>query len=83
VIVVEGEMGVGKPEEVVYRYALSKLGGEGGGRLDGGGQPRVGRAGASAPGLRGIWVDAPGQGLPKSCSVAPHRVIRAFPELLE
>jgi hypothetical protein len=27
-------------------------------------------------------VDAPGQGLPKSCSVAPHRIIRAFPELV-
>jgi putative hydrolase of the HAD superfamily len=33
-------------------------------------------------GLRGVWVDGPGQGLPKSCSVAPHRIIRAFAELV-
>jgi putative hydrolase of the HAD superfamily len=34
-------------------------------------------------GLRGVWVDGPGQGLPKDADVVPHRVIRVFPELLE
>jgi putative hydrolase of the HAD superfamily len=34
-------------------------------------------------GLRGVWVDGPGQGLPRGADVVPHRVIRVFPELLE
>jgi HAD superfamily hydrolase (TIGR01662 family) len=82
VIVVEGEMGVGKPEEVVYRYALSEL------RVKPEEAWMVGdnlEWDVLAPqrlGLRGIWVDGPGQGLPKSCSMAPHRIIRAFPELV-
>jgi putative hydrolase of the HAD superfamily len=83
VIVVEGELGVGKPEEVVYRYALSKL------RVKPEDAWMVGdnlEWDVLAPqrlGLRGVWVDAAGQGLPKSCAVPPHRIIRVFPELLE
>ena len=83
VIVIEGEMGVGKPEEVVYRYALSKL------RVKPEEAWMVGdnlEWDVLAPqrlGLRGVWVDGPGVGLPKSSDPAPHRIIRAFPELLE
>lgn len=83
VIVVEGELGVGKPEEVVYRYALSEL------RVKAEDAWMVGdnlEWDVLAPqrlGLRGIWVDGSGQGLPKSCPAAPHRIIRAFPDLLE
>jgi putative hydrolase of the HAD superfamily len=83
VIVIEGEMGVGKPEEVVYRYALSKL------RVKPEEAWMVGdhlEWDVLAPqrlGLRGVWVDGPGLGLPQSSDAAPHRIIRAFPELLE
>ncbi|MGH7416809.1 MAG: HAD family hydrolase [Candidatus Rokuibacteriota bacterium] len=83
VIVIEGEMGVGKPEEVVYRYALSKL------RVKPEEAWMVGdnlEWDVLAPqrlGLRGVWVDGPGLGLPRSSDAAPHRIIRAFPELLE
>jgi putative hydrolase of the HAD superfamily len=83
VIVVEGEMGVGKPEEVVYRYALSKLGVKAEDAWMVGDNLEWDVLAPQRLGLRGVWVDAPGQGLPKSCSVAPHRIIRAFPELLE
>jgi putative hydrolase of the HAD superfamily len=83
VIVVEGEMGVGKPEEVVYRYALSKLGVKAEDAWMVGDNLEWDVLAPQRLGLRGIWVDAPGQGLPKSCSMAPHRIIRAFPELLE
>lgn len=83
VIVVEGEMGVGKPEEVVYRYALSKLGVKAEEAWMVGDNLEWDVLAPQRLGLRGVWVDAPGQGLPKSCSVAPHRIIRAFPELLE
>jgi putative hydrolase of the HAD superfamily len=83
VLVIEGEMGVGKPDELVYRYALSKL------RVKPEEAWMVGdnlEWDVAAPqrlGLRGVWVDGPGQGLPKGADVVPHRVIRAFPELLE
>jgi len=83
VVVIEGEMGVGKPDEIVYRYALSKL------RIKPEDAWMVGdnlEWDVAAPqrlGLRGIWVDGPGQGLPRASGVVPHRIIRAFPELLE
>src|SRR5262249_26228767 len=83
VIVIEGEMGVGKPEEIVYRYALSHL------RVKADEAWMVGdnrEWDVQAPqrlGLRGVWVDGPGQGLPQSCDLVPHRIIRIFPELLE
>ncbi len=83
VIVIEGEMGVGKPEEVVYRYALSHL------KVKADEAWMVGdnlEWDVQAPqrlGLRGVWVDGPGQGLPQACDPLPHRIIRIFPELLE
>ena len=83
VIVIEGEIGVGKPEEVVYRYALSKLGVKAAEAWMVGDNLEWDVLAPQRLGLRGVWVDAPGEGLPKSCSVAPHRIIRAFPELLE
>ena len=74
VIVVEGEMGVGKPEEVVYRYALSKLGVKAEEAWMVGDNLEWDVLAPQRLGLRGVWVDAPGQGLPKACSVraAPH-----------
>jgi putative hydrolase of the HAD superfamily len=82
VIVIEGEIGAGKPDDIVYRYALSKL------RIKPDEAWMVGdnlEWDVAAPqrlGLRGIWVDGPGHGLPPSADVVPHRIIRAFPELL-
>jgi putative hydrolase of the HAD superfamily len=76
VILIEGEMGYGKPDEAVYREALR--------RLD------VGAADAwmigdhlefdvAAPqrlGLRGVWLDRAGAGLPATSDVVPHQVVR-------
>ena len=83
VIVIEGEMGAGKPDEVVYRYALSKL------RVKPEQAWMVGdnlEWDVLAPqrlGLRGVWVDGAGLGLPKPCEARPHRIIRTFPEVLD
>jgi putative hydrolase of the HAD superfamily len=82
VIVIEGEMGVGKPDEIVYRYALSKLGVKSEDAWMVGDNLEWDVAAPQRLGLRGIWVDGPGQGLPKASAVVPHRIIRAFPELL-
>lgn len=81
-IVIEGEFGVGKPDERVYVHALEKLNVK----------PKetwmVGdnlEWDVSAPqklGIRGIWLDHAGQGLPESTPVRPDRVIRSLSELL-
>jgi len=81
-ILIEGEFGVGKPHEAVYRQALQALGAAPteawmvGDHLewDVGAPQRLG--------LCGVWVDGPGAGLPDACAVVPHRIIRAFPELV-
>jgi putative hydrolase of the HAD superfamily len=83
VVVIEGEMGVGKPEEIVYRYALSKLGIKPEEAWMVGDNLEWDVAAPQRLGLRGVWVDGPGRGLPKANDVVPHRIIRAFPEILE
>ena len=82
-IVIEGELGVGKPDERVYRHACEQLGVApaeawmAGDRLD---------WDVAAPqrlGILAIWVDTAGQGLPPSSPVRPDRIIRSLVELLE
>jgi putative hydrolase of the HAD superfamily len=81
-IVIEGEYGVGKPDERVYVHALEQLGAE----------PRqVWMVGDNlewdvrAPqrlGIAGIWLDYAGQGLPAGSPVRPDRIIRSLSELV-
>jgi len=80
-ILIEGELGVGKPDEEVYRQALAALSVAAteasmvGDHLewDVGAPQRLG--------LTGVWVDAPGQGVPAGHPVVPDRIVRAFVEL--
>jgi putative hydrolase of the HAD superfamily len=81
-ILIEGEMGVGKPEAVVYRRALDALGVSAG--------PDVWMvgdhlewdvAGSQRIGLRAAWIDRPGAGLPPGSVVQPDRIVRALGEL--
>ena len=76
-------MGVGKPEEIVYRYALSKLKVKPEDAWMVGDNLEWDVAAPQRLGLHGVWVDAGGRGLPAGAGVVPHRIIRAFPELLE
>ncbi|MEO7002463.1 MAG: HAD family hydrolase [Ktedonobacterales bacterium] len=82
VIVVEGEFGVGKPDERVYRHAISAL------RLTPQSGWMVGdnlEWDVAAPqrlGIVGVWHDLAGAGLPVGCAVHPDRIIRYLPELL-
>jgi len=82
-IVIEGEFGVGKPDERVYLHACRQLGvapAEAwmiGDRLD---------WDVAAPqrlGILTVWVDNAVHGLPPSSPVRPDRIIRSLPELLE
>ena len=80
-ILVEGELGFGKPDERVYRRALKAL--------------DVGPADAwmvgdnlefdvAAPqrlGLSGIWIDVQGRGLPDGSRVKPDYIVRSLVEL--
>jgi putative hydrolase of the HAD superfamily len=81
-ILIEGEMGVGKPEAVVYRRALDALGVSAG--------PNVWMvgdhlewdvAGSQRAGLQAAWIDRPGAGLPPGTAVRPDRILRALGEL--
>lgn len=81
-IVLEGEFGIGKPNERVYLHALEELNVKPeeawmiGDNLE---------WDVSAPqrlGILGIWLDHAGQGLPETSHVRPDRVIRSLSELV-
>jgi putative hydrolase of the HAD superfamily len=82
VIVIEGEFGAGKPEESVYRHALAALAARPEESWMVGDNLEWDVAAPQRLGLRGVWVDGPGHGLPEPAPVVPHRIIRAFPELV-
>lgn len=81
VILVEGELGFGKPDERVYRRALAALDVE---PLD------VWMVGdnlewdVGAPqklGMSGVWIDARGRGVPAQSAVKPDYIVRTLAEL--
>ena len=80
-ILVEGEVGFGKPDERVYRLALEGLGAKAsdawmvGDNLD---------WDVTAPqklGISGIWIDRRNEGLPSGSPVHPYRIVRALSDL--
>jgi putative hydrolase of the HAD superfamily len=81
-ILIEGEIGFGKPDVRMYRLALSALG------LTPEQTWMVGDNlswDVEAPqhlGVRGIWIDRKETGLPIGSTVTPHRVIRDILEVL-
>ena len=82
-IVIEGEFGVGKPDERVFRHALASC------RVDPSRTWMVGDnleadiATAHRLGMHTIWVDEAGTGVPADAAARPHRTIRAVRELLD
>jgi putative hydrolase of the HAD superfamily len=81
-MVIEGEFGAGKPDEVVYRHALQALGVRPEEAWMVGDHLEFDVDAPQRLGLRGVWVDRAGQGLPAGGAVRPHRVIRDLRELL-
>jgi len=81
-ILIEGELGFGKPDVRTYRLALSALG------LKPEDACMVGDNlswDVEAPqelGIRAIWIDRKGTGLPIGSAAAPHRVIKDISEVL-
>jgi putative hydrolase of the HAD superfamily len=80
VIVIEGELGAGKPDAAVYRHALGTLGTRAEATVMVGDNFGWDVAGANAAGLVGVYLDRAGRGLPKD--QGPARVIRSLAELL-
>ena len=81
-IVIEGEFGVGKPDERVFQHALAAVG------CDPSSAWMVGDnlvADIETPhrlGMHTVWVDADARGLPASAAVQPHRTVRSVAELM-
>ena len=82
VIQIEGEFGAGKPEEIVYRHVLGRLGVLAREAWMVGDNIEWDVAAPQRLGLRGVWVDREGTGLTPGSAVRPHRIIREFPEIV-
>jgi putative hydrolase of the HAD superfamily len=80
-IVIEGEFGMGKPEVAVYRHALEALGAAPTEAWMVGDHLEFDVGAPQQLGLRGVWIDRGGRGLPPNSAVQPHRIIRSLHEL--
>jgi putative hydrolase of the HAD superfamily len=81
-ILIEGEMGYGKPEELVYREALRRLGVEAREAWMIGDHLEFDVGAPQRLGLRGVWIDRVGAGLPGGTDVRPHLIVRDLSAML-
>jgi putative hydrolase of the HAD superfamily len=81
-IVIEGEFGVGKPDERVFRHAMQSLSCAAEATWMVGNSLEADIAPAVALGMHAVWVDELGDGLPEGAPARPHRVVRSISELL-
>ncbi len=80
-ILIEGELGYGKPDPRVYTDALEALAVDAAGAWMIGDHLEWDVAQPQKMGLRGIWIDVRGRGLPDSSTVDPYRIVRQLAEL--
>ena len=80
-ILVEGEIGFGKPDPRIYTRALSELDVAAAETWMVGDNLEWDVAGPQREGIAGIWIDARGQGLPSGHQVRPDRIISRLAEL--
>lgn len=83
VILVEGELGFGKPDERIYQLALTGLAAAPRHTWMIGDNLEWDVEQPQKLGLTGIWVDRTGAGVPASSAVRPDLVIRSLAELRE
>lgn len=81
-IQIEGEFGVGKPDERAFRNALAALGVEPADAWMVGDNLEADILGAQQVGVHAIWVDPDGAGVPDGSPVRPDRVIATLSDLL-
>ena len=80
-IFVEGELGFGKPDERVYRKALSVLGIQPFEAWMVGDNLEFDVAAPQKLGMTGIWIDARGRGVPADSSIVPDYTVRRLADL--
>jgi putative hydrolase of the HAD superfamily len=80
-VLIEGEFGVGKPDESVYRHVLRALGAAPAEAWMVGDHLEWDVGAPQRLGLKGVWIDRGGLGLPPGSPVRPHRIIRSLVEL--
>ena len=81
-IVIEGEFGVGKPDERVFHHALSAVGSSPEQTWMVGDNLEADIATPHRLGMHTVWVDAEARGLPASAAIQPHRIVRTIAELV-
>lgn len=81
VILIEGEMGFGKPEEAVYNRALNELGLNPEDVWAVGDNLECDVGGPQKLGIFGIWNDHEKNGLPPDSDIIPDRIIHSISEL--
>jgi putative hydrolase of the HAD superfamily len=82
-ILIEGELGFGKPDERIYRLALTELAAPPKHTWMIGDNLEFDVQQPQKLGITGIWVDATGAGLPADSDICPDLIIRTFAELRE
>ncbi|SDS75239.1 putative hydrolase of the HAD superfamily [Paenibacillaceae bacterium GAS479] len=81
-ILVEGDLGMGKPEERFYLHALQQLGVAAGETWMVGDNFEWEVAAPQRLGIKGIWIDHKKRGLPAKSSTQPFKIIGSLSELL-
>jgi len=79
---IEGEVGHGKPHPRAYETALAALGAHATTTWMVGDNLEWDVAGAQAVGIRGIWLDKHGTGLPAEATTRPDAIVRSVADLL-
>ncbi|MEZ6190307.1 MAG: HAD family hydrolase [Phycisphaerales bacterium] len=82
-IVLEGEFGAGKPDRRVFDHALNELGVHATETWMVGDNLHWEVAAPQALGMKGIWLDWRGAGLPDDTEIVPDRIIRSIAELID
>lgn len=82
-ILIEGELGYGKPDPRVYRNALEKLGVKPEEATMVGDNLEFDVLAPQELGVSGVWIDFRGEGVPATHPARPDRIIRALSELRE
>lgn len=80
-ILVEGEVGFGKPDERIYRRALRDLAVDPADAWMVGDHLEFDVAAPQQLGLFTVWIDARGRGVPAASPVRPDRIVRRLSEL--
>ncbi len=81
-ILIEGQFGMGKPDERVYLHAMGHIDALPSGTWMVGDHLEWEIAAPQELGIAGVWVDNRGAGVPESSAVRPDRIIRGVSELI-